>query len=117
MDQIGSFHLRCVISVAPNGAVGLADTNARVLLAGSLSPSDVGRMAVCQDLNDGGAPVTVVLGLVEESVRDTDAPTVISAGESSIALYPDGHIRLRGEQVTVDSAGALRLLAGRIDLN
>lgn len=121
-DRIGTLILRKVLSVGADGsAVVLEGSNARVLSAGALTPGDIGRRAVCQDADDAGAPVTMVLGLVgdDETGEDVPAggPVVLQNGKARLALHADGHVQLEGEAVTVDSAGRLRMLAGRIDLN
>lgn len=116
-DQIGTLHLRRILAVGPAGAPVLEGTNARVIVAGTVRADQAGRVAVCQDAQDEGGPLTVVLGLVAEPDPEESGATVIGNDAARIELHPDGHIRLFGSDVTADAAGNLRLVAGRIDLN
>lgn len=115
--RIGTLHLRRVLAVGPDGAPVLEGTNRRVIAAGHVTQGDAGRMAVCQDVQDETGPATVLMGLVAQPQPAADDATVIGDDAARIELYPDGHIRLVGSDVTVDASGNLHLLAGRIDLN
>ncbi|MGR3466773.1 MAG: hypothetical protein ACU0CI_02765 [Shimia sp.] len=114
--RIGLLTLRRIVAVDERGVPSLEGTNARVLCAGRVAHGEVGRLAACQDAEDEAGPITFILGLVEEE-RPEDGPVVLTSGAASIALYPDGHIRMEGTDVSVDASGRLKMLAGRIDLN
>ena len=53
----------------------------------------------------------------EEVLIDADRKLTLRCGKSSITLYPNGKIVLRGEYILSDAEGVNRLAGGRIELN
>lgn len=55
--------------------------------------------------------------LTDELVFSSDKKIMLRCGKSSITLYPDGKITLKGEYILSDAEGINRLSGGRIDIN
>ncbi|SUP80438.1 Uncharacterised protein [Yersinia pseudotuberculosis] len=53
----------------------------------------------------------------EELVFNSDKKITLCCGKSSITLYPNGKIVLKGEYILSDAEGVNRLAGGRIDIN
>lgn len=53
----------------------------------------------------------------EELVFQSDKKITLSCGKSSITLYPNGKIVLKGEYILSDAEGVNRLSGGRLELN
>lgn len=53
----------------------------------------------------------------EELVFSSDKKITLRCGKSSITLYPNGKITLKGEYILSDAEGINRLSGGRIDIN
>ncbi|RVV98314.1 hypothetical protein EKE94_05130 [Mesobaculum littorinae] len=117
MSVSRTFDLRRILAVSDSGVPLLEGTNARILATSPFGAGDVGRIAVCQAVLDQDEATVVALGVVHEDPAPDDAPLVLRAGAASLALHPDGRIRLEGEDVAVDAARTLRLAGARIDLN
>jgi hypothetical protein len=114
--------LRPVLSVAPGGTVVFADVSQGAeILDLAPAPPAAGMIAVCCDLPGR----LVVLGYVgAQAVRAVaqacpadDGWLVIGTGKAQIRLHPDGRVRVKAEDVTLDSAGRLALRGAFIDLN
>lgn len=119
LSNIGQLHLRRILARTDGGGVVLEGTNAQIFLAGHVQATDIGKMAVCQDVITADAATLVVLGVLADPgpLPCKDAPIVLEHGKSSLRMYPDGRIEMRGEDIAVDSTAGLRLLAAKIDLN
>ena len=52
-----------------------------------------------------------------DAAPDDDGWLVIGTGKAQICLHPDGRVRIKAEDVTLDSAGRLGLRGAWIDLN
>jgi hypothetical protein len=115
-EGAGQFQLRRVLSVLATGAPVLEGTNARLVVTGRFGEADVGRLAVCQSVEEDQGPLVVVLGVVAE-VEAEEGPLRLGKGEAMLELHADGRVRLRGSDVAVDATGAVRMAAARIDLN
>ncbi|SMG56028.1 hypothetical protein SAMN02746000_03792 [Paracoccus sp. J56] len=94
-ERLGSLRLCRILSIAENGRPVLEGPNARILCAGRAQVSDIGRMAVCQDIAEVDESLTVVLGAgcwtMSESPRMT--------GSSSSAT-----VRLRWPCIPADAS-------------
>lgn len=111
--------LRRVLSVDAEGAPVLDGVNEALILLANLTDADIGRMAVCGVARNVPG-VLIVLGCLaadEEVPKATDAPLVLERGAASIALHPDGRIRVRGADMGIDVETGFQVDAGRIDLN
>lgn len=53
----------------------------------------------------------------DELVFSSDKKITLRCGKSSITLYPDGKITLKGEYILSDAEGINRLSGGRVDIN
>ena len=53
----------------------------------------------------------------DELVLTSDKKITLSCGKSSITLYPNGKIVLKGDYILSDAEGVNRLAGGRIDIN
>jgi len=53
----------------------------------------------------------------QEIVFHSEKKITLSCGKSSITLYPNGKIVLKGDYILSDAEGVNRLSGGRIDLN
>lgn len=53
----------------------------------------------------------------EELVFSSDKKITLRCGKSSITLYPNGKITLKGEYILSDAEGINRLSGGRVDIN
>ena len=53
----------------------------------------------------------------EELRLVSDKKIVLHCGKSSITLYPDGKIMIKGDYIFADAEGTNRLAGGRIELN
>jgi hypothetical protein len=61
--------------------------------------------------------ITQVKTTEDELLIDADRKLTLRCGKSSITLYPNGKIVLRGEYILSDAEGVNRLAGGRIELN
>jgi uncharacterized protein (DUF2345 family) len=61
--------------------------------------------------------LTQVKTTEDELLIDADRKLTLRCGKSSITLYPNGKIVLRGEYILSDAEGVNRLAGGRIELN
>ncbi len=62
---------------------------------------------------DTGEPAPMPRELVFEASQQV----IIRCGKSSITLYPNGKIALRGEYIVSDAEGVNRIVGGQIELN
>lgn len=118
MDAVTGFRLHRILAVAADAVPVLEGTNARLVVTCTLTPADVGRVAVCQPaLTD--PDVLVVFGCLADQPRQSDpeAPLVLSVGKASLTLHPDGRIRATGSDIGFDAEAGFAVSAGRIDLN
>lgn len=53
----------------------------------------------------------------DELLFSSDKKITMSCGKSSITLYPNGKIVLKGDYILSDAEGVNRLAGGRIDIN
>lgn len=53
----------------------------------------------------------------QELVFEASQQVTIRCGKSSITLYPNGKIALRGEYIVSDAEGVNRIVGGQIELN
>jgi len=53
----------------------------------------------------------------DELVFSSDKKITLRCGKSSITLYPNGKITLKGEYILSDAEGINRLSGGRVDIN
>lgn len=53
----------------------------------------------------------------EELIFSSDKKITLRCGKSSITLYPNGKITLKGEYILSDAEGINRLSGGRVDIN
>lgn len=66
---------------------------------------------------NGDASATGAGATEDELLIDADRKLTLRCGKSSITLYPNGKIVLRGEYILSDAEGVNRLAGGRIELN
>ena len=126
----GAVRLALIRAVNADGSVELVGSDRTVLVATRLDEQAIGSFAVCLDL-DGDLPVTVVIGAVGmaemfSALQDAtdfnknrgDAePIVFRTGRSQLVLQPDGRIRIKGDDVKVESLGRMKIEGAVIDLN
>ncbi|WAC74229.1 hypothetical protein OU995_05745 [Roseateles sp. SL47] len=53
----------------------------------------------------------------QELIFEASQQVTIRCGKSSITLYPNGKIALRGEYIVSDAEGVNRIVGGQIELN
>lgn len=53
----------------------------------------------------------------DELIFSSDKKITLRCGKSSITLYPNGKITLKGEYILSDAEGINRLSGGRVDIN
>ncbi|WAC71147.1 hypothetical protein OU995_16260 [Roseateles sp. SL47] len=53
----------------------------------------------------------------QELLFEASQQVTIRCGKSSITLYPNGKIALRGEYIVSDAEGVNRIVGGQIELN
>ncbi len=53
----------------------------------------------------------------DEILIEAERKLTLRCGKSSITLYPNGKIALRGEYILSDAEGVNRIAGGRIELN
>lgn len=118
-QRLGQLRLYRIIAVSSDGRPVLDGTNARVLAAGVASADDIHKMAVCQDIEEAGEHMIVVLGVLADKAQtlSDERPLVISHGEASLTLHHDGRIRMTGSDIGLDAQCGFNVSAGRIDLN
>jgi hypothetical protein len=73
--------------------------------------------AIETDHPDNAPSVNPVKTTEDGVLIDTDRKLTLRCGKSSITLYPNGKIVLRGEYILSDAEGVNRLAGGRIELN
>jgi hypothetical protein len=115
--------MRPVLGTDPNGVPMLAGVASTAILDLAQVPPVVGLIAVCRDMPDR----VVVMGYVDaaqaravatvQAKTDADGWLVIGTGRAQIRLHPDGRMRIKAEDITLDSAGRLGLRGAWIDLN
>lgn len=66
---------------------------------------------------DDSPSVSNVKTTEDEVIIDAERKLTLRCGKSSITLYPNGKIVLRGEYILSDAEGVNRLTGGRIELN
>lgn len=66
---------------------------------------------------DDNTSITNVRTTEDEVLIDADRKLTLRCGKSSITLYPNGKIVLRGDYILSDAEGVNRLTGGRIELN
>lgn len=118
-QPLGQLQLYQIVAISPDGKPVLADTNARILTTGRAMASDVGRMAVCQHIEEAGVHLIVVMGVISDTTppASDEQPLVIGHGNASLALHRDGRIRMTGSEIDFDIQSGFNVTAGRIDLN
>jgi|GEM_PF-1440576 len=55
--------------------------------------------------------------MTEELVLEAKQQITLRCGKSSITLYPNGKIALRGEYILSDAEGLNRIVGGQVELN
>ncbi|CAM4054225.1 MULTISPECIES: hypothetical protein [Rahnella] len=55
--------------------------------------------------------------VADEVIISSEKKITLSCGKSSITLYPNGKIVLKGDYILSDAEGVNRLSGGRIDIN
>lgn len=55
--------------------------------------------------------------MAEELVLEARQQITLRCGKSSITLYPNGKIALRGEYILSDAEGLNRIVGGQVELN
>ncbi|MCP3654394.1 hypothetical protein [Herbaspirillum sp.] len=55
--------------------------------------------------------------MTEELVLEAKRQITFRCGKSSITLYPNGKIALRGEYILSDAEGLNRIVGGQVELN
>lgn len=114
--------MRPVLGLTAVGGPVLGGVTASSVLDLAHIPAASGLIAICRDT----ATQVVVLGYVGASqtravgvdgATDDDGWLVIGTGKAQIRLHPDGRVRIKAEDVTLDSAGRLGLRGAWIDLN
>ena len=53
----------------------------------------------------------------EEINLVSDKKITLRCGKSSITLYPDGKVMIKGEYIFADAEGTHRIAGGRVELN
>ena len=53
----------------------------------------------------------------DELIFSSEKKITLRCGKSSITLYPNGKITLKGEYILSDAEGINRLSGGRVDIN
>lgn len=116
--------LRPVLAVDADGRPVLAGSGSKPMLILSDAAVPVpGMIAVCKDISDqivvlGYAfPPKAVPAETGQVLPDEEGWVTLGCGKAQIRLHPDGRIRLKGQDVTIDSAGRLGLRGAWIDLN
>jgi uncharacterized protein (DUF2345 family) len=66
---------------------------------------------------DSGPSIRAPTALDDELVFEAKQRITLRCGKSSITLYPNGKIALRGEYILSDSEGINRIAGGQIELN
>jgi hypothetical protein len=123
----GDLIMRPVIGLH-EGAPLLAGVDRDIVLDLGQVPPAPGLIALCRDK----AGQVVILGYVNAAqlaaqvqvqtaglvtAPDADGWLVIGTGKAQIRLHPDGRVRIKAEDITVESAGRLGLRGAWIDLN
>ena len=95
-QPLGQLQLYQIVAISPDGKPVLADTNARILTTGQAMASNVGRMAVCQHIEEAGEHLIVVMGIISDTTPPAgdERPLVIGHGDATLALHRDDRIRL-----------------------
>ncbi|HRK42233.1 MAG TPA: hypothetical protein PLH11_04245 [Gemmobacter sp.] len=119
--QPGDLVMRPVLGLVGDAPL-LAGVDPAAILDLAHVPPAPGLIAVCRDMPDrvvvlGYAGAAQVQLGAAQLVPDSDGWLVIGTGKAQIRLHPDGRIRLKAEDVTLDSAGRLGLRGAWIDLN
>ncbi|WP_323718038.1 hypothetical protein [Paracoccus aminovorans] len=120
----GDLQLRLVLGRGADGLPVLAEPAPGALLVLSdLPQAAAGLVAVCRDIPGR----TVVLGYVTaaqaaraglaQGGADAEGWVSIGCGKAQIRLHPDGRMRLKAQDITIDSAGRMGLRGAWIDLN
>lgn len=120
---VGDLVMRPVLGIAADGCALLGGVAANIILDLAHAPPAPGLIAICRD-----TPTHVaILGYVEaaqargvagiDAAHDDDGWMVIGTGKAQIRLHPDGRVRIKAEDVTLDSSGRLGLRGAWIDLN
>jgi uncharacterized protein (DUF2345 family) len=68
-------------------------------------------------IQDDGDVMPNVRTTEDEVLIDAERKLTLRCGKSSITLYPNGKIVLRGEYILSDAEGVNRIAGGRIELN
>jgi hypothetical protein len=55
--------------------------------------------------------------MAEELVLEAKRQITLRCGKSSITLYPNGKIALRGDYILSDAEGLNRIVGGQVELN
>ncbi|MBU6260461.1 MAG: hypothetical protein KGL18_10760 [Burkholderiales bacterium] len=62
-------------------------------------------------------PLSAPAPMAEELLFEASRRITLRCGKSSITLYPNGKIALRGQYILSDAEGVNRIVGGQIDLN
>lgn len=91
----------------------MADSIERILFPGpSVADGDANT-----EIESGAPELTQLAGTDDELVLSSKTKLTLRCGKSSITLYPNGKIVLRGEYILSDAEGINRINGGRIELN
>lgn len=66
---------------------------------------------------DDNTTISRVRETEDEVLIDAERKLTLRCGKSSITLYPNGKIVLRGDYILSDAEGVNRIAGGRIELN
>lgn len=117
-----------VTATTDDGSPVLVGNTSAALSAVRVTEDDVGSLAVCLDIN-AQAPLTFVLGVVtieatisalqsaQPAQQGGAKPLVLKCGRSQIALHPDGRVRIKGDDVRLESMGRMKIQGAVVDLN
>lgn len=65
----------------------------------------------------GGPGYEPPVPMAEELVLEAKRQITLRCGKSSITLYPNGKIALRGDYILSDAEGLNRIVGGQVELN
>ena len=123
------FNLHLVLAVSPEGIPTVAGIDpARVMTSHAFGQEAVGRLAIGMQLPIGTVllighvPFDTIVHAFSQAAESatpaiTQVPLSLKCGRSELRLYPDGRVRILGDDVSIEAFGRMALKGAVVELN
>lgn len=124
--------LHLVSSLSDSGEPQLIGVDRkRVLITRNFGSEIVGAFAVCMPIISGEQPSVAIIGYlsvdqiitsfasasISKTALQDHSPLSLKCGRSELRLYPDGRVRILGDDVSIEALGRMGLKGAVVELN